>query len=82
MNNGYELLIEKEEMWARMLGEVLEDNDIPCVLRGVNGVGFSLHTGIQDRVKVFVPKEYIERASELAEELFSGENEDPDGDIE
>ena len=77
MSDGYELLIEKEEMWARMLGEVLEDNGIPCVLRGVNGVGFSLHTGIQDRVKVFVPKEYIERASKLVKELFSDESKDP-----
>ena len=82
MSDVYELLIEKEEMWARMLGEVLEDNGIPCVLRGVNGVGFSLHTGIQDRVKVYVPKECLERASALAEELFFAENEDLDGDIE
>ena len=82
MNCEYEILTEKEEMWARILGEVLEDNGIPHVLRGVNGVGFSLHTGIQDRVKVYVPKECLERALELAEELFSAENEELDGDIE
>ena len=30
MDNGYELLVEKEEMWAQMLMQVLQDNDIPC----------------------------------------------------
>ena len=41
MSRRYVLLIEKEEMWARMLAEVLTDNDIPCVMRSVMRPGQS-----------------------------------------
>ena len=73
MNHGYVLLIEKEEMWAKMLMEVLQDNGIPCVKQSVYGAGFVLKTGTFERFKVFVPKEYMEQASELVQELFSEE---------
>ena len=73
MDHGYVLLIEKEEMWAKMLMEVLQDNGIPCVKQSVYGAGFVLKTGTLERFKVFVPKEYMEQASELVKELFSEE---------
>ena len=73
MDHGYVLLIEKEEMWAKMLMEVLQDNGIPCVKQSVYGAGFVLKTGTLERFKVFVPKEYMEQASELVQELFSEE---------
>ena len=73
MNHGYVLLIEKEEMWAKMLMEVLQDNGIPCVKQSVYGAGFVLKTGTLERFKVFVPKEYMEQASEFVQELFSEE---------
>ena len=73
MDHGYVLLIEKEEMWAKMLMEVLLDNGIPCVKQSVYGAGFVLKTGTLERFKVFVPKEYMEQASELVQELFSEE---------
>ena len=73
MNNGYELLTEKEAMFAEMLMQVLRDNEIPCTALSVQGAGFSLATGLQERKNVYVPAEYIARARELYEELFSGD---------
>ena len=75
MNSGYVLLTEKEEMWARMLMEVLEDNDIPCAALPVYGAGFAMHTGMQERWNVLVPAENLTRAEELLQELFSAEDE-------
>lgn len=74
MNNEYVLLIEKEEMWAKLLMQVLEDNGIPCTSFPVYGAGFSMKTGIQDRLKVYVPSEYLTQATALVEELFSAES--------
>lgn len=71
MEQGYELLVEKESMWAEMFIQVLKDNGIPCTSLPVHGAGFSIKTGIQDRLKVYVPTENLERAKELLEELFS-----------
>lgn len=73
MNDGYVLLIEKEEMWARMLMEVLEDNQIPCASLPVFGAGFSLKTGTQERLRVYVPAGCLPQATELYEALFSAE---------
>ena len=71
MEQGYELLVEKETMWAEMLIQVLKDNGIPCTSLPVHGAGFSIKTGIQDRQKVYVPDENMEKAKELLDELFS-----------
>ena len=76
MSNEYVLLIEKEEMWARMLAEVLTDNDIPCVMRSVYGAGLVIRAGMQERIKVYVPSGDVQRANEFVKELFSSdENE-------
>lgn len=74
MKEGYVLLVEKEEMWAKMLMQVLEDNDIPCVAVPVFGAGLSIKAGIQERLKVYVPSENLPHATELVEELFSSES--------
>lgn len=71
MPQEYVLLTEKEEMWSRMLMEVLKDNSIPCTSVPVHGVGFALRTGVQDSLRIFVPTENLARARELLEELFS-----------
>jgi len=73
MDNGYELLTEKEEMWARMLMEALEDNGVPCVAVPVLGAGLVVYTGARERLKVYVPGEKLEQAKALLEELFAGE---------
>ena len=74
MRNGYIMLVEKEEMWAKMLMQVLEDNHVPCAALPVYGAGFSLKTGIQDRLKVYVSVDNLPQATELVEELFSAES--------
>ena len=73
MTNEYVLLAEKEEMWARMLLEVLEDNHVPCTVIPVHGAGFTIKTGTQERLKVYVPTRHRSQAAELLEALFSAE---------
>ena len=70
MNNGYELLVEKEAMWADLLGQVLKDNDIEYVAIPVYGAGLSLKAGLQERFKIYVPNESMNQAKELLNELF------------
>ena len=48
MEKGYVFLVEKEEMWAQMLMQVLEDNNVPCAFLPVYGAAFALNTGAQD----------------------------------
>ena len=74
MDNEFVLLVEKEEMWAQMLVQVLEDNRIPCASLPVFGAGFALRTGTPERLKVYVPAEYLPQATELVEELFSADS--------
>ena len=74
MDNDYVLLAEKEEMWAKMLMEVLEDNGIVCTSLPVMGIGLSMRVGVQDSLKVFVPAKDLQQASELVQELFSSES--------
>ena len=74
MGDGYVLLTEKEEMWAKMLMQVLEDNGIPCVALPVYGVGLSLKTGKRERLRIFVTSENLPQARELEQELFSAES--------
>ena len=71
MNNGYELLTEKEEMWAKMLIQVLEDNSIPCTAMPVHGAGFLLRTGLQETLQIYGPAEKLAQATQLLHELFS-----------
>ena len=73
MNDGYVLLVEKEEMWAQMLMQVLEDHNISCTALPVYGAGFAIKTGMQERLKVYVPSENLPQATELLQELFSAE---------
>lgn len=75
MNGDFELLTEKEAMWAEMLQQVLKDNGVPCVAVPVFGAGMTLRAGVQERLKIFVPSEDKLKAEELLEELFSGEGD-------
>ena len=70
MENGYVLLTEREEMWAKMLVEVLRDNGVPCEALSVNGAGFAIKTGIQDTYKIYVDKDKLDEAKALYCELF------------
>lgn len=48
MEMDYGLLVEKEEMWARMLMQVLEDHQIPCVSLPVYGAGLVMKGGMAE----------------------------------
>ncbi len=74
MNTDYVLLVEKEEMWAKMLMEVLENNHISYVSQPVYGAGFTIKTGTQEILKIYVPSEDKEKAHKLLCELFPTEN--------
>ena len=74
MKEGYVLLVEKEEMWAKMLMQVLKDNNVPCAAVPVFGAGLSIKAGMQERLRVYVPSENLLLAKELVEELFSSES--------
>lgn len=74
MENSYVPLAKKEEMWAKMLLQVLQDNHIPCTALPIHGAGFALKTGCQDEMVVFVPAELLPQAKLLLEELFSEDN--------
>lgn len=71
MNDNYELLAEKELMWAEMLEQVLKDNGVDCVSVPVYGAGMVLRGGVMERHKIYVPKERLAEAKELLNELFS-----------
>lgn len=65
------LLMETEEMWAKMLMEVLDDNEIPYAAKSVYGAGLVIRAGMQERLGIYVPEEYFEQAKALADALFS-----------
>ena len=92
METGYRLLTEKEEMWGRMLMEVLEDNGIPCAARPVLGAAVVIYSGARERLRIYVPDDRFDEAEALAEQLFSEDSvaeaesetdgEDEDGEDE
>ena len=76
MNGDYELLTEKESMWAEMLLEVLENNGIRAVSIPVFGAAMTLRGGARERLRVYVPASDLPKARELVDELFSAEAEE------
>ena len=70
MNDSFVLLAEKEAMWAEMLSQVLRDNGVACVAVPVFGAGLTLKSGMQERLRIYVPDDSLTRARELMEELF------------
>lgn len=66
----YTFLAEKEEMWARMLMEVLEGHGISCVGQPVYGAGLVIKAGMGERLQVYVPRDRYGEAQELMEGLF------------
>lgn len=71
MNDGYELLTEKQVMWAEPLMQVLRENGIPCEALPVHGAGVTMKTGMPEQLRIYVPKEEKAKAEELLEQLFS-----------
>ena len=80
MENGFALLVEKEEMWAQLLLQVLQDHDIPCVSIPVYGAGLVVRTGMQERLRVYVPEEKMQQAADLLQQLFSEDMQQEDAE--
>lgn len=70
MENNFEILVEKEEIWANMLMQFLRNNNITCTALPVYGAGFVMRSGTKERLKVYVPAENIVQARALMEEFF------------
>ncbi len=71
METEYILLAEKDEMWARMLMEVLQDNGINCAAKPVYGAAVTLKAGKQDRLQIYVPSDKLDEAKNPYAILFS-----------
>lgn len=74
MDSEYELLCEKDAMWAETLIQVLNNNQIPCVSLPVYGAGLVMKTGMRERLKIYVMKKDKQAAEDLVQQLFSEEN--------
>lgn len=74
MDTDYELLTEKDAMWAEMLIQVLEDHHIPYTSMPTCGAVMAIRGGIQERLKIYVPRQDMPKAQELYSELFPSEN--------
>lgn len=74
VENGYEFLVEKQEMWAKMLMQALQNEGIPCVGIPVHGAGMVTRTLAIEILKVYVPAECVKRAREINEQLFGEGN--------
>lgn len=73
METDYVFLVE-EELWTKMLLQVLENNHIPCIALSVHGSGIVIKAEIPKRLKVYVPSTSKTAAENLMNELFSGDN--------
>lgn len=69
MNEEYEFLIEKEEIWARMYIQLLEENDIKYTTVSVYGAGLTIKVGGQDIIKIYVPTSQLSKAKEIIKEI-------------
>ncbi len=72
---------EQPKMFAQMLADVLEQNGIPSAFTSTQG-GTGIFSNMNMEIyRVFVPYSFLDRASLLADELFSpesiAEGEDP-----
>lgn len=69
-DGDYCLLTEKDEMWAKLLMEVLENNRIPHTCLPVFGAGVIMKSGKTERYRIFVPYGSLACAKALYDETF------------
>ena len=72
-SKDYCFLVEKEEMWAKMLQELLQNNQIPAVLVPTLGAAVSLKSGRAELYQIFVPYAHLEQAADLLQMAFGDE---------
>lgn len=67
-------LIEKQEIYAGILREYLENHHIPYYDEAAMGVGLSMKVGpMLERYRFYVPYAHYEKALKCVETLFSQE---------
>jgi len=64
-------LLEQQSLWSGGIEEILRENDIPCMKRGVRGAGlaFILGEGLET-YQFFVPYSAYDKAKELMDDFL------------
>lgn len=71
----YIFLIEKETIWADMLKEVLEKNEVPYICQGDMGSGMALKVApMLEHFRFYIPYIYYNKAKDIIELMFSQDN--------
>lgn len=68
--DDYCFLVEKEDMWAKMLVEILEDNGVHPVCQDALDVVMVIRGGAKSRQSIYVPYRHWELAQELMQAAF------------
>ena len=66
------LLAEKGQIEADMLADILEQNGVKSLLKGSQGAGLSMYTGLMlETFRIYVNYSDLDRAQELMEVFFT-----------
>ena len=69
-SKDYCFLVEKEEMWTKMLQELLQNNRVPTVLIPMLGAVISLKSGRAELYQIFVSYAHLKQAADLLQMAF------------
>ena len=74
------LLTERSQLWSGLLEDVLKQNGIPYFTKGRMGAGMALKVGpMFESVRFYVPRDRLDAARDLVEELFSESDGEEEG---
>ena len=66
-------LTEQDYFTASILEDLLKQNSIPFLTKGVLGAGLAIEVGpMRDRIRFYVPFDHLESAAGVTDELLSG----------
>lgn len=68
-------LVEKDAMWGEALSDMLRQNGVPFWTVNTIGSAMAMYLPRNNRIKFFVPYEYLEAAREIVDSFFSVEEE-------
>lgn len=66
----YCFLAEKEDMWAQLLREILEDNGVHPIVHNAVDVVCVMRGGERSRQRIYVPYRHLELARDLMQVAF------------
>lgn len=70
--DDYCFLTEQDQIWAGMLSDVFEQNEIPFITRSVLGAGITAKIGpLMERIRFYVPYSRFDTSHTLVCELFN-----------